>query len=395
MLLIVFAIRTYVNSTRLNAKLKEIRAAGDPICIADLAPSPIPADQNAAILLRRIRDDANAFYQEVKDYYQSDNYATGRPTESQLEILEAAFDAYPELVPTIEKAVALEGYDSGLDYTLPPQEFMTALIDEVGAPRAIGRVLTSHVTVLQSRGRSDEAVRATIPLFQLARHLEQDAVLVQYLVVLALRATGIEAANRALRSGTVSGETQKLLDNELALADPFPGYIRTLKAERAVGIDSFNGFPFRIQWNGETLNYLDTMEEEIRLAAQPYSSYSGTSKRPIAAPKGVFAQLVQPALKSTRDATERTRATLRALRVLNALLGRDDPDAPPMDDLGELGLPKDTVTDPFNGKPLLVKKLSEGWKVYSVGPNLTDDGGKLDNIADFGVGPVEEDTTDQ
>ena len=83
-------------------------------------------------------------------------------------------------------------------------------------------------------------------------------------------------------------------------------------------------------------------------------------------------------------------ATIRALRVLNALLGRDDPEAPPSADLTELGLSQDATIDPFIGKPLIVKKLPAGWKVYSVGPNGIDDGGKLDYVADFGVGPVEE-----
>jgi hypothetical protein len=389
-LLVTYAIRVYITSTRLNAKLKEIRAAGDPICIADLTPAPIPAEQNAAIPLRRIRDDVNAFYEEVKEYYQSKNYETGNPTESQLKTIEAAFDAYPKLVSTIEKAVALKGYDSGLDHTLPPQEFMAAVADETGPARAIARVLTLNVTVLRSHGRSDEAVRATIPLFRLAGHLEQDVVLVQYLVATAIRSVGIEAANEALRSGTVSDETRKSLDSELALADPFPGYIKTLKAERAFGVDSFNSFPLRIQWNGEAIDYLDALEEELRLAAEPYSSYSGTSRKTVTMSEGkVFASLVQPALKSTRDATERTLATIRALRALNALLGRDDPNAPPPADLTELGLPQDATIDPFSGKPLIVKKLPEGWKVYSVGPNLIDDGGKLDYVADYGVGPVE------
>ena len=57
--------------------------------------------------------------------------------------------------------------------------------------------------------------------------------------------------------------------------------------------------------------------------------------------------------------------------------------------LTELGLPAETTTDPFNGEPLHVKKLPQGWLVYSVGPNVQDDGGKVDdpNNGDVGVGP--------
>ena len=56
--------------------------------------------------------------------------------------------------------------------------------------------------------------------------------------------------------------------------------------------------------------------------------------------------------------------------------------------LTELGLPAETITDPFTGEPLHVKKTPQGWLVYSVGPNFRDDGGKLDDPhGDVGVGP--------
>jgi hypothetical protein len=36
----------------------------------------------------------------------------------------------------------------------------------------------------------------------------------------------------------------------------------------------------------------------------------------------------------------------------------------------------------------LTKQLPAGWVVYSVGNDLTDGGGKLDDQSDFGLGPV-------
>lgn len=35
----------------------------------------------------------------------------------------------------------------------------------------------------------------------------------------------------------------------------------------------------------------------------------------------------------------------------------------------------DALVDPFSGEPLLYRQDAEGWVVYSVGPNMTDDGG--------------------
>jgi hypothetical protein len=56
--------------------------------------------------------------------------------------------------------------------------------------------------------------------------------------------------------------------------------------------------------------------------------------------------------------------------------------------LADLGLSEDGTTDPFTGQPLLMKRLPDGWVIYSVGKDLNDDGGQVDDLTDFGLGPV-------
>jgi hypothetical protein len=76
--------------------------------------------------------------------------------------------------------------------------------------------------------------------------------------------------------------------------------------------------------------------------------------------------------------------------VLNALQAKAAPDAKEPPRLSDLGLPPEATIDPFNGQPLHVKKLPQGWLVYSVGQNLVDDGGVLGSdpkTSDVGVGP--------
>ena len=84
---------------------------------------------------------------------------------------------------------------------------------------------------------------------------------------------------------------------------------------------------------------------------------------------------------------ERTRALLRCLRVLNALQGRLETTGAETAALSELGLPTEITLDPFTGQPLQVKKTDRGWLIYSVGRDLKDDGGSLDDWKDYGVGP--------
>ena len=78
----------------------------------------------------------------------------------------------------------------------------------------------------------------------------------------------------------------------------------------------------------------------------------------------------------------------RSLRVLNAIQTRVPPGSDLVPKLTDLGLPVEATIDPFNGEPLHVKRLPEGWMVYSVGINLVDDGGIPDGKTDVGVGPI-------
>ena len=83
---------------------------------------------------------------------------------------------------------------------------------------------------------------------------------------------------------------------------------------------------------------------------------------------------------------------VRAIRILNALQKKAPIDSDKIPTMAELGLPDDVGIDPFNGKTMIIKKLPEGWLVYSVGENLQDDGGKVEEESDnkpldVGFGP--------
>jgi hypothetical protein len=88
----------------------------------------------------------------------------------------------------------------------------------------------------------------------------------------------------------------------------------------------------------------------------------------------------------------RNQAMIRAIRILNALQKKAPINADKIPTMAELGLPDEVGIDPFNGKPMIIKKLPDGWLVYSVGENLKDDGGKVQEKTDskpldVGFGP--------
>jgi hypothetical protein len=174
-----------------------------------------------------------------------------------------------------------------------------------------------------------------------------------------------------------------------------------IRGERAFGLDMTKALPNRnwwfIQrgiWNREVSAYLEQMQTFSALThdLRPYRE----SIRGIYRNRGldsstvgkVFAEEVSVGMKSIHTAVTRTRAEIRALRVLNAIQVHV-PTISDLPKLDKLGLPVETTTDPFTGEPLHVKKTPQGWLVYSVGPNLKDDGGKLGHPleGDIGIGP--------
>ena len=79
---------------------------------------------------------------------------------------------------------------------------------------------------------------------------------------------------------------------------------------------------------------------------------------------------------------------LRCLRILNELTAYAQANGHEAEGLDDLDLPDAAKLDPFSGKPLQLKWTDEGWVVYTVFKNGTDDGGDFKDQADWGLGPA-------
>jgi hypothetical protein len=137
-------------------------------------------------------------------------------------------------------------------------------------------------------------------------------------------------------------------------------------------------------------DYLELFDDLIDAAARPYwDNEARFNVIEAVQHAGALTKLAVPAMEASLGTVARTQSKLRALRVLNAILAREQAGKTDEPKLGDLGLPQEVTTDSFNGKPLILKKTPSGWLIYSVSQNLKDDGGKLDDEqTDFGLGPA-------
>jgi hypothetical protein len=126
--------------------------------------------------------------------------------------------------------------------------------------------------------------------------------------------------------------------------------------------------------------YTEVREELERMQ----SEVDPKSRREEFIPRGRDAVLKCPVL--ARTVIEHWIVRDRCMRIINAWARKRDFNA----DLESLGLPMDCLTDPYNGERLKVRRTPKGPVIYSVGPNLIDDGGIVDGSQpDVGSQPPE------
>jgi len=366
--------------------------------LSDLAHEPVAPEQNADAFLRRAADDLDAIQKELGVSFPKIGFPTEKLTPDEQDKLDKLFAAFPKVVPTLEQAAECPDSDPQLDCTLPPSQFLQPFMDHTMKHRLIYRVLRARSALLVSKGRLDEALATQILALRLTRHWRREPFIMGFLVTAVSEQTAMDGINQILWAGRISPASREALDRELALHDTMEGYIWALKSERAFSLASAWEMRGAGLWltrgfvNDLSLNLIELFDRHLEHGAQPFSTVisarSNTPKSPASInPLSQLARLLEPALNAAREPAERTRAISRSLRVLTALQSLAAAASASEPNSNELGLPAAATVDPYNGEPLRIKKLPEGWIVYSVGANLVDDGGKLEGRADVGVGP--------
>ncbi|WP_165249689.1 hypothetical protein [Paludisphaera soli] len=390
---------TWITGRRLEARLAALRAAGDPLTIADLAPTPVPPAEDAAVPLARVAAAQGAFQKELTALFPGRGVADLPLGPGEQAKLRALFEAQPEIVPLLRDAASRPGYAPPFDAAATTTEMLKRSFELMSRHREASRILQSRSALLVAEGLPDEALELQIVALRLARLPFREPTMSNYLVGIACTRVAAAGVNDVLQSAPVSEAGRRALDAELALLDDPALVRRAFKNERAYSLTSVNEMSANLFWltgwmrNDLTALMLDLFDDQIRKLDLPYAQAAATASATGRrwSPFGTLVDLLKPALASTREATERLRAATRSLRVLNAIQSRVPTEAEAPPPLDSLGLPREATVDPFTGRPLLVKKLPSGWLVYSVGKDLVDDGGDLEKDKDVGFGAPRED----
>ena len=376
--LIANGFMAWRTESRLQSKIAAIRAAGDPATIADLAPEPIPADQNAAAYVEQLAPRLDEFAKEHGRFLDKTPlgkaYETGRdrgepPTPEQINVIRAIVDKYPDVDAGLAAAAACERYASLADYSVDHQRLVEDVIDKrTNRIRTAVRFTSWRMEVLTSDGKSNQAVAEGTRLLRLARLYDGEPLLINYLVGLAVRGLTAQSLYDALAAGTVSPELHAALDKELARQDDPQRLVQVLKTEQAYGVSAtiesglvpqtahvnpiwwrLTGWPMKLLY----VNASGVYDDQFELASRPWHEIRnqfGVDGSMRTSGHGVLADLLAPALGAAYTANARNLAVLRALRIFNALAQYREEHGREASGLDGTCLPKEAMIDPLFGR---------------------------------------------
>ena len=229
----------------LQAKIAEIRAAGEPIDLEDFDPTPVPDDQNAYLAFV----DAAAGVSIERGEEDEDDpliypYQVAGMLDRAKEIIEA--NAGP--LELARHARTLPRVDTGMRMRSPA---ITLLLRDLAAFKQLGKLLCATAAYRHHAGDGREAVETLRDVVRLARVFDGRPTVIDHLVSLSIDRLGVDTVEQiAPRLGVGSKpagtpaaagtrrQVSLLIEELLDEAEIQEGLLRAFLSERALLLDT-------------------------------------------------------------------------------------------------------------------------------------------------------------
>jgi len=405
--LVGIAVFHLVTGRAREKRINEIRAQGIPISLEELDDSyTVPFDaENAANLYLEAFDNLMEWSGEDKDKLPVVGSArlparTDPISEpNQVLIREYLMDNQDALT-ILHEAAALPHARYPIDLT----QGFNALSPWLAQVRQCARVLELEALMRIEQGDPNQALQSVRTGLALAQSLKSP-LLIEYLVRIAANALQLQTLERIMSRTALTHEQLQGMA-KLIRASETTGNIRyALMGEMCTGL-SFFRMPLRDMagmagsdnplpalalgpmralglLKRDALSYLDIMQDYINATKLPSPERQAVAKaitQEVEQGKrgGFLTRMIVPALGRVMELESRAQAhrlvayCALAVEQYRLAFGRLP------ESLDKL-VPEyvDTIPlDPFDGQPLRYRSLERGFVVYSIGEDLSDDGGK-------------------
>lgn len=398
-----------------DARVLAVRQKGYPASLRELDAwyARVPESQNAAVMFTKAFSqpglaDNSSTLSVVGD-------KTWVPTRGHLlddqakAELTAVLATNQILLDLLHSATGLTNSRYPLDLT---QGFQV-LVPHLAKVKGSVQLLTTEALLDASNNDTEKSLAALRTAATVADSLSEEPLLISQLVRIASWAIVSKRSEIVLNSTSLSDKQLSKLQTIFRDAERADSMARALGGERASGMAIFMGSRDQLGIFGAANSppelkdrmratlflgllkstgilqkdkafYLDVMATNIAAAEAPFPERLTLAQQANSAALSppsrmmIFSRMLLPALgKATQRDGEhaariRTTQTAIAIERFRRAHGGNIPST-----LGELVpefLPAAPV-DPFDGQPLRFKHLTNGYVVYSIGPDLRDDGG--------------------
>jgi hypothetical protein len=396
LLLVSYLIALNQTGNQLAAELAKVEASGGSLRLADLAPRVPPGEANAADV-----------YQRAFDLLAVDSEALARMGEDA--------DLARQVLATQEPALQLLEQASQIRSCVFPVDWDAGFLiafPHFAPMRESGRLLAARAEAQAADGRVDAALSSCAAIVRMAGHAQREPILIGVLVGYALDGIGIAALEESLSQGDPSPGACRALFEQLGTADPHAPLERAFQGERATHVevferirageirDLFTGFLGEpMHWsqpllldlyrvlgrpllNLDQVSALRAMEQNIAALdlppgeAQQQMEAVVTEIHQLPVYRSALTKMIMPVFSRAALSRDRAAADIGAAQIALALTAYHAEHRRYPDTLAGLAAEGwDLPNDPFTGQPYIYRLEADGFTVYSLGPDMTDDGG--------------------
>jgi hypothetical protein len=418
---VVFSVWRWRLGRSVEAKVAAIKAAGLPLDWQDLRrwPTSVPDDRNAALI-----------YGNAIDQLNDTNIARlERPIGTNLGIDDVLYFREPVSAKMREQfevavrinAVALSIVEQVTNafesrYPINYLDGPSAKLPHLAGLKALSELLACDAILKAGASNAPAASDDVLSQLNISRSLDNEPILISQLTSAGILSRSCRTLEEVLARAPLSEERLSQLESQFTAAEATNRFLTGLIGERAMYneflrlaqddpkkmIEIANessssddqselsrnpgaGWKFLGFFERDRNFYLDAMATNIFLIQEgPPASLAMSSEDDRLGDEAtrridIFSAMTIPTMAGvpTRDATERAelRCIIAAIAVERWRLRHQGSLPDSLSDLAPAFLPA-VPADPYDGNLLHYKKLKKGYCIYSIGPNLRDDGGK-------------------
>jgi len=404
----VYGILACVFTSQYRSEIAAVKARGEPLTPADLMGEEIPDAENAAIVYERIFSEL-AKEAVLKDLYTLEEFVHSDAAEKDAPTPDEARRALArsrKVLALLEEAASRPKCRFQLNWGDPTQRDFR----HFSRLRSLMQLLRADAVINAQNGQMRDACHSINMELKLLKSLEDEPTLIAQLVQVALFGITKQSMNDALAYGDITEAQARQLFDALAEVDVPHGFMRCWQGERVyfLRISQMSDPPVTVRntspggrggvriyhlpkplgwlygrtlFRGEQAAYLRFMARQIDGVNLSYKEaksrrlFEEQQNLPFYATLSKTLAPVHARVAKQRYIFEAHVAQTQVVLALQAYKDRQGSYPATLDELrSRLGweLPK----DPFSGKDLVYKRQDKRFLLYSIGPDLNDDGGK-------------------